>query len=75
VVEHLAIAEPQYWDRRQASMKQPVSEKKPEATDAGILALAAPHPADPGDQGERRLSETVGERPDIWRVGELAASF
>lgn len=37
VVEHLAIAKPQYWDRLQASMKQPVSEKKPEATDAGIL--------------------------------------
>ena len=37
VVEHLAIAEPQYWERLQASMKQPASEKKPEATDAGIL--------------------------------------
>jgi hypothetical protein len=37
VVEHLAIAEPQYWERLQASMKQPVSEKKPEATDAGVL--------------------------------------
>lgn len=37
VVEHLAIAEPQYWERVQASMKQPPSEKKPEATDAAIL--------------------------------------
>jgi hypothetical protein len=37
VVEHLAIAEPQYWDQLQKSVKQPVSEKKPEATDAGIL--------------------------------------
>ena len=37
VVEHLAIAEPQYWQRVQDSMKQPASEKKPEATDAGIL--------------------------------------
>jgi hypothetical protein len=37
VVEHLAIAEPQYWQRVQDSMKQPPSEKKPEATDAGIL--------------------------------------
>jgi len=37
VVEHLSIAEPQYWDQLQASMKRPPSEKKPEATDAGIL--------------------------------------
>jgi phage pi2 protein 07 len=37
VVEHLAIAEPQYWQRVQDSMKQPASDKKPEATDAGIL--------------------------------------
>jgi hypothetical protein len=37
VVEHLAIAEPQYWDQLQKSVKQPVSENKAEATDAGIL--------------------------------------
>ena len=37
VVEHLAIAEPQYWQRVLDSMKQPPSEKMPEATDAGIL--------------------------------------
>jgi hypothetical protein len=37
VVEHLAIAEPQYWQRVQDSMAQPPSDKKPEATDAGIL--------------------------------------
>ena len=37
VVEHLAIAEPQYWLRVQDSMKQPPSEKRPEATDAAIL--------------------------------------
>jgi hypothetical protein len=37
VVEHLAIAEPQYWQRVQDSMKLPPSDKKPEATDAGIL--------------------------------------
>jgi hypothetical protein len=37
VVEHLAIAEPQYWQRVQDSMKQPASDAKPEATDAGIL--------------------------------------
>jgi hypothetical protein len=37
VVEHLAIAEPQYWQRVHDSMKQPPPEKKPEATDAAIL--------------------------------------
>ena len=37
VVEHLAIAEPQYWQQLQASMKQPPKQEKIEATDAGIL--------------------------------------
>ena len=37
VVEHLAIAEPQYWQRVQDSMKQPPTTEKLEATDAGIM--------------------------------------
>jgi hypothetical protein len=37
VVEHLAIAEPQYWQRVGDSMKQPVNTEKLEATDAAIL--------------------------------------
>ena len=38
VVEHLAIAEPQYWQQVQASLKAAVTPGyKPEATDAGIL--------------------------------------
>jgi DinB superfamily len=37
VTEHLAIAEPQYWQRVQDSMKQPATTEKIEATDAGIL--------------------------------------
>jgi hypothetical protein len=38
VVEHLAIAEPQYWKNLQDSLKTPVrTDYKPEATDAGIL--------------------------------------
>jgi hypothetical protein len=37
VVEHLAIAEPQYWQRIGDSMKQPAADAKPEATDAAIL--------------------------------------
>ena len=37
VVEHLSIAEPQYWQRIGDSMKQPPNTGKLEATDAGIL--------------------------------------
>jgi hypothetical protein len=38
VVEHLAIAEPQYWQQVQASLKAPITPGyKPDATDAGIL--------------------------------------
>ena len=37
VVEHLAIAEPQYWQQLQESLKAPIGEVKPEATDGGIL--------------------------------------
>jgi hypothetical protein len=37
VVEHLAIAEPQYWQRVRDSMKQPPTADQIEATDAGIL--------------------------------------
>ena len=37
VVEHLAIAEPQYWQQVQASMKQPPTNDTIEATDAAIL--------------------------------------
>jgi hypothetical protein len=37
VVEHLAIAEAQYWDQLQKSVKQPAATSKPDATDAGIL--------------------------------------
>ena len=37
VVEHLSIAEPQYWKQLTDSMKQPPKTEKPEATDAAIL--------------------------------------
>lgn len=36
-VEHLAIAEPQYWDQLQNSLKRPATDYTPKATDAGIL--------------------------------------
>jgi hypothetical protein len=37
VTEHLAIAEPQYWQKVQDSMKQPAKSEKLETTDAAIL--------------------------------------
>jgi hypothetical protein len=37
VTEHLAIAEPQYWEKVKDSMKQPPTTDKIEATDAAIL--------------------------------------
>jgi hypothetical protein len=37
VVEHLGIAEPQYWKQVEDSLKTPVTGDTPEATDAGIL--------------------------------------
>jgi hypothetical protein len=37
VVEHLGIAEPQYWKQLQDSLKAPTTGYKPEATDAAIL--------------------------------------
>jgi len=37
VVEHLAVAEPQYWKHLQDSAKQAETSEKGEATDAGIL--------------------------------------
>jgi DinB superfamily len=37
VVEHLTVAEPQYWKHLQDSTQQPETTVKAEATDAGIL--------------------------------------
>ena len=37
VVEHLSIAEPQYWQMVLDSMKQPPTTEKLDATDAAIL--------------------------------------
>lgn len=37
VVEHLGIAEPQYWKQLEDSLKAPATGYRPEATDAGIL--------------------------------------
>jgi hypothetical protein len=37
VVEHLSIAEPQYWKQEEESLKQPPTAYKSESTDAAIL--------------------------------------
>lgn len=37
VVEHLSIAEPQYWKQEEDSLKQPATGYKSESTDAAIL--------------------------------------
>ena len=66
VVEHLAIAEPQYWQRVQDSMKQPPAATKPEATDAGILWYGI-------DRTER--ARTGEARVPKGRWTEIAASL
>ncbi len=62
VVEHLAIAEPQYWQQVLDSMKQPPSDKKPEATDAGILWYGIDR-TNRQKTGEARVPK--GKFPDI----------
>ena len=54
VVEHLAIAEPQYWRHLQDSTKQPETTEKAEATDAGILWYGIDR-ADRQKTGEARV--------------------
>jgi hypothetical protein len=52
VVEHLAIAEPQYWQNLRDSLAGPVvPDYKPEATDAGIMwyGIDRSHKAKTGD--------------------------
>ena len=62
VVEHLVIAEPQYWQQVLNSMKQPPSDKKPEATDAGILWYGIDR-TNRQKTGEARVPK--GKFPDI----------
>ena len=54
VVEHLAIAEPQYWKHLQDSTRQPETTEKSEATDAGILWYGIDR-ADRQKTGEARV--------------------
>lgn len=55
VVEHLSIAEPQYWKQLTDSMKQPPKTEKLEATDAAIFGTAsiAPIGRRPARRGSR----------------------
>ncbi len=60
VVEHLAIAEPQYWKNLQDSMAAPVKEGyKPEATDAAILWYGI----DRTDREQDRRGPRAARRP------------
>ncbi len=69
VVEHLGIAEPQYWTQVLDSLKRPAAGYKPEATDADILWYGVDR-TNRAKTGEARV-------PDgrFKTVGEALASF
>jgi hypothetical protein len=63
VVEHLAIAEPQYWQQLQKSIERPPAQGyKPEATDAGILWYGIDR-SERQKTGEARVPK--GKYPDV----------
>ena len=62
VVEHLAVAEPQYWQHLQESLKAPAGDVKPEATDAGILWYGIDR-TDRARTGDARVPK--GRWPDV----------
>jgi DinB family protein len=69
VVEHLAIAEPQYWEQAKESMRQPPSGKRPEASDAGILWYGI-------DRTNRSKTGEARVPKGKWKnVGESLAEF
>ena len=69
VVEHLAIAEPQYWEQAKESMRQPPSGKRPEAGDAGILWYGI-------DRTNRSKTGEARVPKGKWKnVGESLAEF
>jgi hypothetical protein len=67
VVEHLAVAEPQYWQQLQKSLERPaVQGYKPEATDADILWYGI----------DRSRRQKTGEaRVPAGRFGDLKESL
>jgi hypothetical protein len=69
VVEHLAIAEPQYWDRVLASMKDAPSTAKTDTTDAAILWYGI-------DRAERtKTGDARVPRGTFKTAAEALASF
>ena len=62
VAEHLAIAEPQYWQKVQDSMKQPATTEKLEATDAGILWYGIDRTKSPEDRRGARSARHLQDR-------------
>lgn len=69
VTEHLALAEPQYWQRVNDSMKHPATTDKIEATDAGILWYGIDR-ANRQKTGEARVP-----RGTFKSAGEALAAF
>ena len=67
VVEHLAIAEPQYWQQVQDSLKQPLGYKS-ESTDAAILWYGIDR-TNRQKTGEARVPK--GKYPDVGVAGRL----
>jgi DinB superfamily len=74
VVEHLGIAEPQYWTQVQDSLKQPATGYKPETTDAAILWYGIDR-TNRAKTGEARVPDgrfkTVGEALAAFRALRL----
>jgi hypothetical protein len=68
VVEHLAIAEPQYWKQLQDSLKQPANGYKSAATDAAILWYGI-------DRTNRQRTGEARVPQQKFAVAESLASF
>ena len=72
VVEHLAIAEVQYWDQLQKSMQQPPAKEKPPATDAAILWYGVDRPSEQ-DRRSPGAARQVDRHPRVARRIQEAA--
>ena len=71
VVEHLAVAEPQYWRNLQDSLQQPVVEKPSDSDDAAILwyGIDRTRRARTGEAREPKGQfETASKALDAWRT-------
>ena len=68
VVEHLKIAEPIYWQQLKDSVKTPLTDKKPPATDADILWYGV-------DRTERQKTEARKEPKSQITLAEGLEAF